>query len=58
MERRSYRQGFEDALELLLLDLRMKGIEVSKEVMDEIDYLLSAIKEDKVMIIKRELGIL
>ncbi len=52
-----YLRGFEDALEALKLRLSIKNIEIPVEISDEIYYLLAAVKENKIKVLREELGI-
>ncbi len=53
-----YLKGFEDALELLKQRLMEKNIEIPQEIMDEIEEVITTVKEGRIEMIRKELGIL
>jgi len=57
MERKSYREGFEDAIELVLNILRERGL-LTDEVERAVLEVLASVKEDKLLELKKDLGLL
>ena len=57
MDEYSYLRGAEDILDILVMRLHEKRLDYP-EVIEEIEYLISIIKEDKVNVLKKHMGIL
>lgn len=57
IDRESYRQGFEDALETVKLIMEEKKL-MTSEIRATLIYILDVVREDKINRLRRELGII